>query len=76
MHPTLTTMNSQKTTKALGNSPAEKKVLREYFRRIGAKGGAAGKDTQIRRDISKRAAIIRWRKKHPKPKKVAVAYVA
>ena len=39
----------------------EQQVIKEYFARIGRKGGASGKGKQWRRAICKHAANVRWR---------------
>ncbi len=36
--------------------------VKAYMAKIGAKGGAAGKGTEKRKRLNKRAAKIRWRK--------------
>jgi len=36
--------------------------VRAYLRRIGGKGGRAGKGTKLRSELNRRAAHIRW---HP-----------
>jgi hypothetical protein len=41
--------------------------VRKYFQQIGSKGGAAGKGSELRRELNRRAARIRW-KKHRKKK--------
>lgn len=44
-------------------------ATRKYLATIGAKGGAAGKGTPLRREIAKRAAAARWaaqKKKRPR----------
>lgn len=48
-----------------------KQEVRDYMRQIGAKGGHAGAGTPIRREIARKAAFARWRKHHPKPKKIS-----
>lgn len=33
---------------------------RRWYRKIGSMGGQAGKGTQLRREINRRASLIRW----------------
>jgi hypothetical protein len=35
---------------------------REYLAQIGRKGGRAGKGTELRRELNRRASLIRWGK--------------
>lgn len=41
-----------------------------YMRQIGAKGGAKGKGSPLRKELNTKAAHARWRKLHPPPKKI------
>lgn len=44
---------------------------KKYLAKIGAKGGHAGKGTAVRREITRRAAAARWRKQHPRAKRIS-----
>lgn len=35
-------------------------TIKSYLAMIGSKGGRAGRGTEIRKEIARRAAIIRW----------------
>jgi hypothetical protein len=47
--------------------------VREYMRRIGSKGGKAGKGTELRRKLNKIAAEIRWKGHRKKRRKKVMA---
>lgn len=42
--------------------------VKAYLKKIGSKGGRKSAKHPKRRLLNKRAALERWRKRHPKPK--------
>lgn len=47
------------------------KVVREFLRKAGSKGGKKSSQHPRRRELNRRAAQSRWRKQHPKPKPIS-----
>lgn len=57
--------------KVAGSTPAPaKEVIREFLRKQGAKGGRKSAQHPRRNSLNRDAALARWRKELPAPKKL------